>query len=54
MYDPVTNQWNTIAQMLVLRHGYGAAVIDEKAYLPGGATHQGAGASNENSVFSLQ
>jgi len=53
VYDPATDQWATIAQMLVPRHGYGSAVIDDKAYLPGCATHQGAGASNENSVFSL-
>jgi N-acetylneuraminic acid mutarotase len=54
VYDPATDKWATIAQMLVPRHGFAAAVLDGKAYLPGGATHQGAGASDNNSVFYLQ
>jgi len=54
VYDPATDEWQTIAQMLVPRHGYGAGVLDGKIYLPGGATHQGAGLSAENSVFYLQ
>lgn len=54
VYDPVADAWQTVAQMLVPRHGYGAGVLGEKIYLPGGATHEGAGASDENSVFYLQ
>lgn len=50
-YDPVTDSWELVATMSVPRHGYGAAVIDDKVYLLGGATRQGGGAANESSVF---
>ncbi|HYQ40947.1 MAG TPA: kelch repeat-containing protein [Polyangiaceae bacterium] len=53
VYDPTTNQWQTLAPMLVPRHGYGAAVLDNRIYLAGGAVHQGAGGSDEVSVFWL-
>jgi hypothetical protein len=39
--------------MFVPRHGYGAATLNGRIYLPGGATHQGAGATQDNSVFYL-
>jgi N-acetylneuraminic acid mutarotase len=51
VYDPATNQWQALAPMLVPRHGYGAAVVDGRIYLVGGAVHQGAGGSDEVSVF---
>ena len=53
VYDPTTNQWQTLPPMLVPRHGYGAAVLDGRIYLAGGATHQGAGGSDDVSVFWL-
>ena len=53
VYDPATNQWQALPPMLVPRHGYGAAVLDNRIYLAGGAVHQGAGGSDEVSVFWL-
>ena len=50
-YDPVSDTWELIGTMDVPRHGYGAAVIDDKVYLLGGATRQGGGAANKSSVF---
>jgi N-acetylneuraminic acid mutarotase len=52
-YDPATDSWQELAPMLVPRHGNGAAVLDGRIYLPGGATRQGAGATNENSVLAF-
>jgi len=37
--------------MSMSRHGFGAATIGERVYLPGGATRQGGSASNANTVF---
>jgi len=54
VYDPGSNQWRSLAPMLVPRHGYGAAVLDGRIYLAGGAVRQGAGGSDEISVFWLQ
>ncbi|HET7541219.1 MAG TPA: kelch repeat-containing protein [Polyangiaceae bacterium] len=53
VYDPATNQWRALPPMLVPRHGYGAALLNGRIYLAGGAVHQGAGGSDEVSVFSL-
>jgi N-acetylneuraminic acid mutarotase len=50
-YDPATNSWQALPPMLVPRHGYGAASIGGRIYLAGGATRQGAGAVDQNSVF---
>ncbi len=50
-YDPTTNTWQAMGTMLVPRHGFGAATLDDRIYLPGGAIHQGAGGSDEVSVF---
>ena len=44
VYDASTNTWATLAPMPTPRHGMGAAVIDGKLYVPGGATTQGFGA----------
>lgn len=50
-YDPATNTWQALAPMLVPRHGFGAATLSDRIYLPGGATKQGAGATDVVSVF---
>jgi N-acetylneuraminic acid mutarotase len=50
-YDPATDSWQTYPDMLVPRHGFGAAVVGERIYLPGGATQQAFGAVNNHSVF---
>jgi N-acetylneuraminic acid mutarotase len=50
-YDPVSNTWEALPPMQIPRHGYGAATLDGRIYLAGGATRQGLGAVNDNSVF---
>jgi N-acetylneuraminic acid mutarotase len=50
-YDPVSNAWETLPPMQIPRHGYGAATLDGRIYLAGGATRQGLGAVNDNSAF---
>lgn len=50
-YDPATNSWTTHPDMLVPRHGFGAAVVGGRIYLPGGATRQAFGAVNDNSAY---
>lgn len=50
-YDPATNTWEPLPDMMVPRHGFGAAVLDGRIYLPGGATSQGFGAVGDVSVF---
>jgi len=43
-YDAVTNTWEVLAPMPTPRHGMGAAVVDGRIYVPGGANRQGFGA----------
>jgi N-acetylneuraminic acid mutarotase len=43
-YDPVTNQWTTLAPMPTARYGAGAGVIGGKLYVVGG--YAGSGATN--------
>jgi hypothetical protein len=50
-YDPATNSWEALPAMLIPRHGFGAATLGDRIYLPGGATKQGAGATDAVSVF---
>jgi N-acetylneuraminic acid mutarotase len=50
-YDPATDSWHSYPDMLVPRHGFGAAVIGDRIYLPGGATQQAFGAVNDNTAF---
>jgi N-acetylneuraminic acid mutarotase len=50
-YDPVSNSWKALEPMLIPRHGFGAATLGDAIYLMGGATRQGGGASDDNSVF---
>jgi N-acetylneuraminic acid mutarotase len=42
-YDPATDTWHVFAPMRTPRHGTGAAGLDGKLYVPGGATAQGGG-----------
>ena len=50
-YDPASNTWEALPPMDIPRHGYGAATLDGRIYLAGGATMQGFGAMADNSVF---
>ena len=50
-YDLTTDTWQSLGTMDVPRHGYGAAVIDDRIYLLGGATRQGGGAAEKSSAF---
>lgn len=50
-YDPVENSWEALEPMAVPRHGFGAATLGDAIYLMGGATRQGGGAADDNSVF---
>jgi N-acetylneuraminic acid mutarotase len=40
-YDPATNTWRVFAPMRTPRHGSGAAGVNGKLYVPGGAVGQG-------------
>jgi N-acetylneuraminic acid mutarotase len=50
-YDPITDSWSALPPMQVPRHGFGAAALGDRIYLVGGATAQGFGAADDNSVF---
>jgi N-acetylneuraminic acid mutarotase len=50
-YDPSTDTWASLPDMVVPRHGLGAAVIGDRMYLPGGSTSQGIDAKNTHTVF---
>jgi N-acetylneuraminic acid mutarotase len=50
-YDPVSNSWEALPALDIPRHGYGAATLDGRIYLAGGATMQGFGAVADHSVF---
>jgi len=52
-YDPVSDSWEALPDMLIPRHGYAAAVVDDRIYLPGGATFEGFGATDHHTVFSF-
>lgn len=43
-YDPASDTWTALPDMLTPRHGTGAAAINGRVYVPGGATVQGFGA----------
>jgi N-acetylneuraminic acid mutarotase len=53
-YDPVSDSWQTLPDMLVPRHGFGAAMLEGRIYLPGGATRQAFGAVNDHSSFGFE
>jgi N-acetylneuraminic acid mutarotase len=48
--DTTTGAWEVLPEMLLPRHGLGAAVIDGRIYLPGGATTQGFGAALDHTA----
>jgi N-acetylneuraminic acid mutarotase len=50
-YDPATDQWTSLGDMLTPRHGMGAAGLDGVLNVPGGATTQGLGAVATAEIF---
>ena len=50
-YDPITDTWASLPDMVVPRHGLGAAVIGDRMYLPGGSIRQGIQAQTTHTVF---
>jgi N-acetylneuraminic acid mutarotase len=53
-YDPATDSWRALPDLTLPRHGFGAAVVDGRVYLPGGASRQGGGAVDTGSIYSVQ
>ncbi len=51
MYNPKTNNWQTMAAMTLARHGIGAAVLDGKIHIPGGAPVEGFGVTGIHDAF---
>lgn len=51
VYDTKTDTWEVLPPMAHPRHGTGAAVVDGKIYIPGGANHTIVGAVVTNDVF---
>jgi hypothetical protein len=54
VYDPVTDAWTALPDMLVPRHGTGGAVIGERIFIPGGGTMQGIQPSSVLTAFFLK
>lgn len=52
-YDPRTDTWHSYPPMTVPRHGFGAATVGERIYLPGGGTEQGFGSVADHTVFTF-
>jgi N-acetylneuraminic acid mutarotase len=50
-YDPSSDSWEVLPAMLTGRHGFAAAALDGRIYLPGGATSQGFGAEDDHTVL---
>ena len=48
---PRLNRWEALPAMPSPRHGMGAVVVDDRIWVPGGATLQGFGAVATNHVF---
>jgi N-acetylneuraminic acid mutarotase len=53
-YDPAADSWAILAPMLTPRHGTGAAELNGKLYVPGGATQQAFGAVDTNEVYVVE
>ena len=53
-YDPATDSWRALPDLMMPRHGFGAAVIGNRIYLPGGASRQGGGAVAYGSVYTVE
>jgi N-acetylneuraminic acid mutarotase len=43
VYDIATDSWETAVPMMAPRHGFGAAFVGDKVYVPGGGARQGGG-----------
>jgi N-acetylneuraminic acid mutarotase len=54
VYDPANDQWTSLPDMSVPRHGFGAAVIGERIYLPAGSISQGIDVVDAHTVFYLK
>lgn len=54
VYDPATDTWASLPDMSVPRHGFGAAVIDNKIHLPAGSKSQGIDVVDTHTVFYLR
>lgn len=52
-YDPVTDTWRSEVPMPTPRHGIGAAVIENKIYIPSGAPVQGFGLTSISEVYTV-
>ncbi|HEY3493794.1 MAG TPA: kelch repeat-containing protein, partial [Polyangiaceae bacterium] len=53
-YDPETDSWERFPPMAVPRHGFAAAALGGRIYLPGGATEQGFGAADDHSMLAFE
>jgi len=53
-YDPATDTWRADTPMHTGRHGIGAALVGNRLYVPGGASHEGFGAVAVNESFGYQ
>lgn len=51
VYDPEADSWEALPDMNVGRHGFGAAVIGDRMYMPGGSTAQGLAPQTTASVL---
>lgn len=52
-YDPITDTWRKEVPMPTARHGIGAAVIENKIYIPSGAPIQGFALTSVNEVYQV-
>ena len=50
-YDPATDAWLVLSPMRTPRHGINAAVLNGRAYIPGGATVEGFGVTPTNEAY---
>jgi N-acetylneuraminic acid mutarotase len=50
-YDAETDSWQSFPPLTVPRHGFGAATLGDRIYLPGGAIHQGGAATDVVTAF---
>lgn len=50
-YDPSNDAWRSYPAMTIPRHGFGAAALHDRIYLPGGGTSQGFGATDVHTAF---
>jgi N-acetylneuraminic acid mutarotase len=53
-YDPATDAWSSLPPLALPRHGFGAAIVDGRVYLPGGAVREGGGATDYASVYDVE